>query len=190
MAQSVQSAEDLLELCAWNIYPDNHAIGARATTIQQKDTLVAKGGVLTIRLRNTGQVGPTGVSWSMLLTHLRFYGKQVMSLASIGSASSRVPLIRGMHVLLGIFTSEWRSSHVDLAKLARFMISFADSLQAAVRNILDNRKATPESPNQELFNLRRLLERDRTFADFESVVYWPRMLSLQSQMYLQSSENE
>ena len=95
-----------------------------------------------------------------------------------------------MHVLLGILTSEWRSSHVDLAKLARFIISFADSLQAAVRSIPDNRKATPESSNQELFNLRRLLKRHRTFADFESVVYWPRMLSLQSRMYLQSSEHE
>ena len=74
-AQSVQSAEDLLGLCAWNIYPNVHAIGARATTIQQKDALVAKDGLLTIGLRNTGEVGPTGVSWSMLLAYLRFYGK-------------------------------------------------------------------------------------------------------------------
>lgn len=151
---------------------------------------MAKGGLLTIGLRNAGEVGPTAVSWSMPLAHLRFYGKPVKSHVSIGSVSSRVPFVRGMHVLLGILTSDWRSSHVDLTKLASFIISFADSLQAAVRNILENRKATPESSNQELLNLRRLLEKHRTFADFESVVYWPRMLPLQSQMYLQSSENE
>ena len=190
MAQSVQNADDLLGLCAWHIYPDIHAIGTKATTIEQKDSLVNNGGLLTIGLRNAGDAGPTGVSWSMPLAHLRFYGKPVVSLASIGSTSSRVPFDRGMNVVLGALTSEWPSSHVDLAKLARFLVLFADALRAGVRSILEDEKPMPESLHQELSNLRRLTEKHPTFSNFESTAYWPSLLSLQAQTYLHSNEIE
>ena len=190
MAQSVQNADDLLGLCTWHIYPDIHAIGIKATTIEQKDSLVNNDGLLTIGLRNAGDAGPTGVSWLMPLAHMRFYRKPVVSQVSIGSTSSRVPFDRGMQVILGALTSEWPSSHVDLAKLARFLVLFADSLRAGVRSIMEDEKPMPGLLHQELSNLQRLVEKHATFSNFESTAYWPSLLSLQAQKYLHSNEIE
>ena len=190
MAQSVQSPEDLFGLCVWHIYPDIHAIGIKATTIEQKDNLVAKGGLLTIGLRSAGEEGVTGVSWSMPLAHLRFYGKPVMSHASIGSTSSRVPFHRGMHIVLGALTSEWQSSMVDLANLAKFLVSFAKSLNAGMKGILNDHTHLPMNSRGYFRNLQRLSERHHTLAETEGETYWPGMLSLHAQTYLHSSESE
>lgn len=190
MAQSVQNADDLLGLCAWHIYPDLYVISTKANTIEQKDSLVKKGGLLTIGLRNSREADLTGVSWSMPLAHLRFYGKPVMSRQVIGSMASRVPFHRGIQVILGALTSEWQSSLVDLANVAKFLILFADSLEAGMKNVLDNRDPLPTTAYQSFTRVRTLSERYDTFADIGSNAYWPSMLSLQAQEYLHSSEME
>ena len=187
MAQSVQSADDLLGLCAWHICPDIFALGVKPTTIEQRDRLVMKGGLLTIGLRNSREHGLTGVSWSMPLAHLRFYGKPVISHATIGSTSSRVPFYRGMHVVLGSLASEWQSSFVNPAKLARFLVLFAETLEAGMEKVLNERSVTPY---QNFTNVRKLTEKYRTFADIGSDACWPSILSLQAQAYLNSNESE
>lgn len=62
VAQSVTTGEALLGLSAWQIYPDLCAIGERTTTIQQKDHLVAKGGVATLGLQEHRNRGSPGIS--------------------------------------------------------------------------------------------------------------------------------
>lgn len=190
MAQSVQTSDDLLGLCAWHIYPDIYAIGITATTIEQKDNLVTKGGLLTIGLRSVEEENSTGISWSMPLAHLRFYGKPVLSQKTIGSPSSRVPFNRGMQVVLGILTSEWQSPLADLANLARFLTLFATSLDTGMKNILDSWHILSTTWHEDIDNIRKLAARHGTFIDINSDARWPNLLSRQAQTYLRSSDTE
>ena len=190
VAQRAQNADELLGLCAWHLYPDIYAIDVKATTIYQKDSLVVKGGLLTIGLQNAGEEGSAGVSWSMPLAHLRFYGKPVMSSSSIGSSSSRVSFHCGIYVVLGILTSEWQNSIVNIAKVMEFVVLFAKTLDAGIRDILYLPETLPTTSYQGVTNLRNLLGKHHTFADTKNKAYWPSMLSHHAQAYLLSSENE
>ena len=94
VAQSVVSGEALLGLSAWHLYPDmcvvSYAADAFTTLIDQKDGLVMRGGMLTVGLDHAQAKQSTGVSWSMPLAHLRFYGKPVECCQTLHSATTRV----------------------------------------------------------------------------------------------------
>lgn len=92
--QSVESGEALLGLCAWHIYPDICALGKTTTLVEHQDTLVKKGGLVTIGLRNARSEADAGISWSMPLEHLRYYGKAVMTHGTVSSQKSRVAFDR------------------------------------------------------------------------------------------------
>lgn len=98
MAQSVQSGEALLGLCAWHVYPDICAVGDKTTLIAQKDALVKKGGLLTIGLRDTRNEDRLGVTWSMPLAHLRYYGNRLCPMPLSSQSLSEFDLI-GSYIL-------------------------------------------------------------------------------------------
>ena len=77
--QSVESGEALLGLCAWHIYPDIYAPDTTTTLIEHHYAFVKKGGLVTIGLRSARREADAGISWSMPLEHLRYYGRAVMS---------------------------------------------------------------------------------------------------------------
>lgn len=130
MPQSVQSGEALLGLCAWHIYPDLCAVEHNTTIVPQGDTLVENGGLVTVGLRKGRGDDGTGISWSMPLSHLRFYGKAVMSHAATGSQSSRIAFDRVVQIAMGSVMSNWESHYSDLDQFAQFLVAFGTSFQS------------------------------------------------------------
>lgn len=128
--QSVESGEALLGLCAWHIYPDVCALGKTATMVEQQDALVKKGGLVTIGLHSARREANPGISWSMPLAHLRYYGKAVMSQGAVGSQKSRVSFNRIIQVAMGSMLSTWGSEYTDLEEVAQFMIAFGQMLRS------------------------------------------------------------
>ncbi len=127
--QSVESGEALLGLCAWHIYPDICALGKTTTLVEHQDTLVKKGGLVTIGLRNARSEADAGISWSMPLEHLRYYGKAVMTHGTVSSQKSRVAFDRILQVAMGSMLSTWGSHYSNLDDVAQFLIAFGHMLR-------------------------------------------------------------
>ncbi|KAL8722228.1 MAG: hypothetical protein Q9181_007536 [Wetmoreana brouardii] len=127
---SVESGEALLGLCAWHIYPDVCALGKTSTMVEQQDALVKKGGLVTIGLHSARREADPGISWSMPLAHLRYYGKPVISRGAVGSQKSRVSFDRIIQVAMGSMLSTWGSEYTDLEEVAQFMIAFGQMLRS------------------------------------------------------------
>ena len=99
IAQSVASGEALLGLSAWHLYPDMCVAGCTAGNstmlIEQEDGLLMEGGILTVGLGQGRTKLHTGISWSIPLAHLRFYGRPVECCQTLNSATTRVSTLLG-----------------------------------------------------------------------------------------------
>ena len=135
-AQSVQSGETLLGLSAWHIYPDICALGQKTTMVYQRDSLVKDGGLATIGLKSSHRRDSTGVSWSIPLAHLRYYGRPVMSHGKLGSSTSRISFVQMMHIAMGSIMSTWQTRDSTCEMLASYIISFSEALQPLLRGQL------------------------------------------------------
>jgi hypothetical protein len=107
MSHSVHEGSVLLGLAAWHIYPDLIVLGASSAEIKQNDALVYTGGIITIGLRGNHLESTGGVSWSLPLAYVRYYGDPVQAERSIDSDSSHVPMDQLLLVLLGELCRHW-----------------------------------------------------------------------------------
>ena len=116
MPQRVQSGAFLLGLSAWHLYPDMVVHGSVTKKIQQRDQLVPTGSIITLGLESVAGAD-MGVSWSLPLAHLRFYGDPVQSSRSTGHDASRIPAEQLIYVVLGVLFRNWvkTSSMIPLA---------------------------------------------------------------------------
>lgn len=105
--QRVSNGEALLGLCAWHLYPDIYVIGSPiskmepATLVKQYDCLVLAGGLLTIGLCEGQGRNIDGISWSMPLAHLRYYGKPVECSQTLHSANLRLSFRQVVQLAMG-----------------------------------------------------------------------------------------
>ena len=125
VAQSVNTGEALLGLSAWHIYPDICAIGRRTTIIEQKDHLVTKGGIVTLGLQEHRERDDPGITWSMPLAHLRYYGGAVSSQRTLGSKTTKVFFDRIVLVAMGSAMAAWNNLDAELDSAMHFFIAFA-----------------------------------------------------------------
>ena len=128
VAQRVNSGEALLGLSAWHVYPDICAIGHRTVTIEQKDHLVTKGGIVTLGLQEHRERDPQGITWSMPLAHLRYYGGPVPSQRTVGLKNSKVFFDQIVLVAIGSIMATWSNFDAKLENALRFLIAFAKIL--------------------------------------------------------------
>ena len=125
MSESLKigDSEPLLGLAAWHLYPDMMILGARPIDIFQEDELFP-GGVLTIGMSALGGASPDrGISWSLPLSHLRFYGKPVPRTRALGDHTERVRFDELRYVVLGAVTHNWFSESGGISRTADFMIT-------------------------------------------------------------------
>ncbi|KXH41575.1 hypothetical protein CSAL01_01077 [Colletotrichum salicis] len=115
MPQSIQDGSVLLGLASWHIYPDMVVLGGAHKEIRQKDNLVPPGGLLTIGLEFKASE-QAGVHWSLPLSHLRYYGRPVVTERSLEDQGNRVNVDQLNLVALGSFTRSWKLSPCDIAK--------------------------------------------------------------------------
>ncbi|MCJ1393488.1 hypothetical protein MMC18_006363 [Xylographa bjoerkii] len=131
IAQDVQSPETLLGISTWHLYPDMFVLGKESTHVRQDDGLIQPGVLITIGSHHA----PTndldrGLSWSMPLAHLLYYGKPVVSKRSFSSKSPRVPFERLLSVALGSLINTWGLLSSDPERIAAFMVLFCDCLDS------------------------------------------------------------
>ncbi|KAF5234251.1 hypothetical protein FAUST_7711 [Fusarium austroamericanum] len=106
--QEVRDGAILLGLSAWHLYPDLLVLGNTVTQVKQQDNLVAPGGILTLGLAEThSDQGHCGVSWSLPLASLNFYGDPITSTQTLDPDTSRLSSRDLSYVGLGSLLYEW-----------------------------------------------------------------------------------
>jgi hypothetical protein len=130
--QSVQSAAVLLALSAWHLYPDMAVLGSTTTNVKQNDHLICPGGIITLGLRKQIEGNELGISWSLPLSHLRYYGKPVQATRSISTSSSRISMEELLLVSVGCVTNGWSSHEESNSLCARLLLAIRNVVQEPV----------------------------------------------------------
>ena len=104
--QRVSKGALLVGLSAWHIFPDLNVLGPIAH-VRFNDSLVEKGGIITLGLQSTSPDEDPGVQWSLSLSHLRYYGEPVKVSTSLGPNSSRISMEDLQLVALGSVFESW-----------------------------------------------------------------------------------
>ncbi|KAH7310855.1 hypothetical protein B0I35DRAFT_439804 [Stachybotrys elegans] len=136
VARMVVKPEVLIGLCSWHIYPDMSVLGTATTYVKQNDSLVAQGGVLSLGIQKLSHPG-TGLSWSVQLHHLKFYGKPTKSTGSVGVTSTRIAFERLVLIAMGSSMSHWGPVHSNLDDFFHFVIALSDRYASELAAIGD-----------------------------------------------------
>ena len=111
--RKVSAGALLLGLSAWHIYPDMVVLGPKTTEVFQKDSLVKRGGIVTIGLSGdvcgAADLGE-GIYWSLPLASLRYYGDAVEVCRSSMSDATRLSISQLQQVAFGALLAEWKDS--------------------------------------------------------------------------------
>lgn len=89
MPQSVQSGSVLLGLSSWHLYPNLLILKHSRDLLLQNDHLVDTAGILTLGLNNERNA-TCGVSWSLPLGQLKYYGRPVVTESSLVTKGNRL----------------------------------------------------------------------------------------------------
>ena len=128
----------LLGLLAWHLYPDMEVIGDTVTSVYQNDPLVIAGGVVTVGMVSDSSRTYEGLSWSLPLSRLRYYGEPVVSSGTIDQAGSRVSFREIIIVNLGNMTRRWWKSRSELPDILAFLVE--------LRNYFKSRRSLKKIP--------------------------------------------
>jgi hypothetical protein len=125
IAQSIESPEMLLGLTSWHLYPDLAVLREENKHVVQCDKLVPKGGLVTIGLHGCKTRNESGITWTMPLAQMRYYGDPIRSTRSIGTKSLRVSFDNIVYIAMGSAISNWSSSASDLESVCKFWMKLA-----------------------------------------------------------------
>ncbi|KAI1736175.1 hypothetical protein F4680DRAFT_469300 [Xylaria scruposa] len=104
-------------LATENLIRGNMVVLQSSTTpVKQADHLVNDAGILTIGL-NTKQPSKTGVSWSLPLGQLRYYGGAVVSEKSLITQGNRITVTQLIQLSIGCMTRHWGIPELDIVQL-------------------------------------------------------------------------
>ena len=175
-AYNVQDGAVLAALAAWHLYPDIVVLGGKTVDVRQHDELINPGGVLTVGLQTDSKKSIKGLSWSLSLAHLRYYGYPVLKQRSIGSESSRLSTDDLLQVALGCVLGSWGVSIADLVEAAATLSLLCKCVAAGTPQT-----QSPTLP-PELKNSKEVPESDRAS--------WVRMLGRSAMRFLSSDGKE
>ncbi|KAI0503274.1 hypothetical protein F5B22DRAFT_555619 [Xylaria bambusicola] len=113
--QSVEYGAILLGISSWHIYPDMLVLQSSPTPVSQADPLVNDAGILTIGLNTDGR-SETGISWSLPLGHLRYYGAPVMTEKSLVTQGNRITVTQLIQLSIGCMTRQWALPESDIVR--------------------------------------------------------------------------
>lgn len=129
VAQQIDDPEVLLGLSSWHIYPDMAFLGRETTVVEQKDQLVQKGGLITVGMQNASPSQHKGISWTMPLALLQFYGKPATLQRTIGEQSIRVSFGNLVLVAIGSVISPWGRHADNFDTVCQFFDALGKSLK-------------------------------------------------------------
>lgn len=133
MPHEISDGSVLHALSAWHIFPDLVVLGSRLVEVRFNDALVPPGGVVTIGLQSVLSEENTGITWSLALSHLRYYGNAI-KVSSTGD-STRINVEQLGLLAFGALLGFWNVSPNDIIVAAQWF----RALQQRVNLILGNR---------------------------------------------------
>jgi hypothetical protein len=157
LPQQVQEGAALLGISSWHMYPDMTVLGDRSVDIAQKDPIFEDTAILTLGLEVLRE-SQKGVSWSLPLARIRFYGQPVRTQGIVSSDNSRHTMEQFGYIVLGCVFSQWgefgkttESGLTWFQELAAFIVSTVghsfsivkyrphwwNYLNSAVQNLVD-----------------------------------------------------
>lgn len=132
MPQKISKGALLLGISAWHIYPDLNVIGPTAY-VRFKDSLVNPGGIITVGL--SASEDDAGAKWSLLLSHLRYYGDPVTVSMPAEVDSSRITMEQLLLVALGSVIGSWGMCGTTVEDGAELFIALNDCLGDQDNNV-------------------------------------------------------
>ncbi|KAI3533987.1 hypothetical protein CSPX01_12338 [Colletotrichum filicis] len=139
VAQEVHDGAALVGLTAWHIYPDIHVFGSKTVKVSMQDPLVQPGGILTLGCGPSAIPSSQGVTWSLSLKHLRYYGRPVESQSAIGIHRSHLSFDELMLAMLGCVVNIWGLSRDNMASTARIFSKLVLHLESREQSKLVDR---------------------------------------------------
>ncbi|EPE09126.1 hypothetical protein F503_06902 [Ophiostoma piceae UAMH 11346] len=105
--QDVQDGATVIGLKAWHLYPDTEYFGAENGHVNMNDPLIPKTGILSIGCSGSADSSKSGVSWSLSLAHLKFYGDPIHITSTVHADPSRLTTDEFRLVMLGSIMRMW-----------------------------------------------------------------------------------
>ncbi|KAK7918190.1 hypothetical protein PG985_010064 [Apiospora marii] len=135
--QEVHDGSAILGLRAWHIYPNIIVFGSHNIEVSMDDSLVSSGGVLSLGCSPSSTTPTSGVSWSLSLAHLKYYGEPVQRKGVFRSDPTRITFKELLLVVLGCVLSRWNIpiDHNSTWEAIRFL----ESVSQPFSHILEER---------------------------------------------------
>ncbi|KAM5349422.1 hypothetical protein ACJ41O_005927 [Fusarium nematophilum] len=146
MPQAVNEGSCLLALSAWHLYPDIVLAGSDKSPLKFCDQLVQSGGTLTLGLARPGDTKAQGVSWSLSLAHLNFYGRPVPRQASFDFESRKFNFEQLTQTIFGALLGSWGLT----GPLAEYPAPFFLSLRQALEREHESTRSKTNPETREL----------------------------------------
>lgn len=132
---SITDGSILLALSAWHLFPDMLESSNSRHPIPQNDPLFDSGGMLILGFE-PAQIAPSpgtlpfnrdveafsgGVTWSLPLAYLRYYGNPVQRDSSLNNQESRISIDQLVQVATGCFFHGWQEDNFDIKQAAELL---------------------------------------------------------------------
>jgi hypothetical protein len=165
MALSIETPDVLLGLSSWHLYPDMAVLPGETKHVSQNDSLVPTGAVVTDGLSSENSGRGNGLTWTIPLATLKYYGrpKPVTSCTSVNSLL--VPFEKCVQVAIGCLVHTWESAGVP-EDVLQFLIALSDRCE------LERKFKHPSSLNE------------------NPIPGWINLLAEQGRRYLIAKEQE
>ena len=119
--QEISSRSVLVALSAWHLFPDILVLGRETTPVKFNDSFVNPLGIATIAKEPRCKIASRSTSWSLTLSHFRYYGDPVTVKSE--TDFSRVNIEQLHIVALGSLFRAWRVDKRELLSAARCLVS-------------------------------------------------------------------
>lgn len=125
--QDVTNGSVILGLMSWHIYPDLNVFSPNRD-VRFNDRLVKPGGVITLGLE-AKEKNCSGVSWSVSLSHLRFYGDPVVIEKRFEEDSDRITVEELRYISFGCVLGGWtQPALIDIKEAAECFSALGDAI--------------------------------------------------------------
>jgi len=126
--QRVTKGATLLGIASWHLYPDLLVLGESMTPVRFKDELISPMGQLTVGLESIDPGRHGGIFWSLPLSHLRFYGDPVLTVANTRD-SLRFSMSELQLLVFGSAITNWGGHFLDPISVAKFFNQLRKKLE-------------------------------------------------------------
>lgn len=118
--QQISNRAIMLAFSAWHLYPDLVVLGKEITNVRFKDPLLHPQGIATISLERLPNKADQCSSWSLALSHLRYYGNPVT--VESHTDFTRVTIQQLHIVALGCLLDSWDIHKRDTLSVAQWFV--------------------------------------------------------------------